>query len=65
MNGPTEYYGLPLRVRVLLWSVSQIERFLLENCPKGRFRRLGLAWVDQTYAQVRAWLERANGDAHR
>ena len=34
----------------MLWLLSQIERFLLETCPRGRFKRSGLAWVDQTYA---------------
>jgi hypothetical protein len=48
----------------MLWLLSQIERFLLETCPRGRFKRSGLAWVDQTYAQARARLERTNGDAH-
>jgi hypothetical protein len=64
VSGPISQQRLPFQVRIMLWLLSQIERFLLETCPRGRFKRSGLAWVDQTYAQARARLERTNGDAH-
>jgi hypothetical protein len=65
MNKSITHQHLPLRIRVLLWLVLQIERVVLENCPRGHLRRSGLAWVDQTHAQVRVWLEQTNGGAGR
>lgn len=44
---------LPFQVRSLLYFVDQIERLILEYCPKGRIRLSGLAWVDQVHERVR------------
>ena len=59
MSNQLSHWPPPLRIRLLLFVVSHIEHFLLLRCPKGRIRRLGLAWVDQIHARVRKKLSRA------
>jgi hypothetical protein len=58
MNRPFSPRPILLRVQARLWLVAQIEGLLLVSCPRGRFRRMGLAWVDRSYAELRV---RING----
>lgn len=58
MNDSISPRPLPLWVRVRLWVLWRMEHLLLKVCPRGRFKRLSLAWIDRRYAEVRERDER-------